>query len=246
MGYATANGAPDHSKAPEKQSRIEPVAMPTWEPDLLLTTDTAEKNNYPRCSECNTQIATTGCSLCEDCYKQKRPTTDTSELSRFIREASPEEKKRVWLEIAKESSADQRAGMADTSDWLFRFNGKFGNLTVAHMGAYWLREFENIKVFISKELERAREEGKLSTSGRVASFQNGFEAGRGVKENITKMNDAAYQQGVFTERARVREVIEGLFRKGCPAGHESHTHHKPEKYQYNIALQDLLDALKDS
>lgn len=40
--------------------------------------------------------------------KQKKEPKKTSELSRFFLEASPEERRKVFLEVAKQASKDQR------------------------------------------------------------------------------------------------------------------------------------------
>jgi putative NADH-flavin reductase len=84
---------------------------------------------------------------------------------------------------------------------------------------------------VRKELERARDEGKLSTSGRVASFQNGFEAGQAA------------------ERARVRELLDNFKHKGQTKNTFTDPHdafHAGRRRGRNDVVRELLDALKDT
>lgn len=170
---------------------------------LARATDTAEKHTH----------APEHASQCPECLGATviHP-TDTRDLPRN-----------------KPEGIATRAPKEDTSDWLFRFNGKFGTLTVAHMGAYWLREFENIKAFISKEIERTREEGKL----------------KGIK--IGNATGAGYKRGVEAGRtgaiAEVKEIAEGMKRPDFnPDGGVAKYSYK----QYNTALTDLVAKLTDT
>lgn len=66
---------------PQKYAKAEPCAC--------LCHSKAPENNYPRCTGCDTQIATTGPSVCESCYKQKIPVeapTDESWTVEFDKE----------------------------------------------------------------------------------------------------------------------------------------------------------------
>lgn len=79
----------------------------------------------------------------------------------------------------------------DTSDWQARFRKVFGdkhnhvpgNMPIVATGTPML----DLERFIETLLESAREQGKQSTQGRVASFQNGFNEGQ--RQMLTKVQE---------------------------------------------------------
>lgn len=159
--------------------------------------------------------------------------TDTSELSRFIREASPEEKKKVWLEIAKQSSADQRAVMGDTSDWerwvrtlANSTNPKDVDLLVAKVSLLIerARQIEHCDEPKCPECNMAAYEAGLK-KGREEVHQEcdrvqklgtrkSYEAGRtaATEEFQSKIwkNDEAHKMGRNSAFAEVKEIAEGM------------------------------------
>lgn len=101
---------------------------------------------------------------------------------------------------------------ADTSDWRERFDEEFN----AHKRVLIVPALDALKAFISKEIERAREEGKM-----------------GMYPIAKEDTQATFEAGRTARTAEVREIMKGMHRVEGSGGY---TNIEP----YNQALTDLL------
>jgi hypothetical protein len=126
--------------------------MQNYPPDLLQKVS-EEKQRHTEIGECTSSCRRVGCP---DDPAPPQP----KNFDDFFNNAKPEEKKKLLEEVTKEANQDQRDFMNQipkNSEWEGRFDKNFGAFELDRIGIN-LSDFDLLKSFISKEIERAKEE----------------------------------------------------------------------------------------
>ena len=192
------------------------------------------ESNYP----CGNRILHLRCCLCETanpkvaptkekdhwcndscpCKINKTPTTEkeSNDFSDFIHNASPEEKKRVWLEIAKEASAEQRKLMASTPneekiqkglDKLYSTNtseATIPSLSSSHEGdtSDWIKEGRKNLLEFYKKYPHEGSVYNIIDSAYLAGLEAGYLEALHDTQNGKAARTAALEE--------VKRIVEGM------------------------------------